>query len=152
MRRASLPIAALLPLLLLAGCRDYSIYDPDGRRYVEGYYSYAGTVAGRPGHTVSGEIVITRQYRGEAEVDIDWTYYDRGEPLFRITSRIPAVAEIDRRGGIWFEFEGDLFLYGRRTWFRLTHDGWVEGRTIYGDWRLDTDLPSTDRGSFTARR
>jgi hypothetical protein len=149
MRRALL-LSVALPLLL-ASCRDYDVYGPGGRR-VEGYYTYAGTVSGKPGHTVVGELVISRQYGREAEVHLDWTYYDRDGPLFDIRTDVPAIAVIDGYGRIDFDFEGDLFLYGRRTWFRLSHDGRIDGRTIYGDWRLRTELSTTDRGAFTASR
>lgn len=147
MRRAVL----LAAIALLAGCSDYDVYGPD-RHDFEGYYTYAGTVEGRFGHTVTGEIVITRQYRGEADVSIDWTYWEHGEPIFRIVTDYPAVADLDRDGYITFDFEGELYLHGRPAWFRLTHDGRLSGRTIYGEWRLRTDLPSTDYGSFTATR
>jgi hypothetical protein len=38
------------------------------------------------------------------------------------------------------------------VFFTLSHDGWLQGRTITGDWRLVTELPTDDSGSFTARR
>lgn len=136
---------------LLSGCKDYGIYDPD-RRFFEGYYTYAGTVEGRFGHTISGEIIIERQRGGVADVWIDWTYYELGEPLFRIVSDFPALADVDPDGDIDFEFEGELLLYGEIVWFRLIHDGRLSRRAIHGDWLLETDLPSTDYGSFTASR
>ncbi len=150
MRRAT-PIFIALLLPLVAGCHDYGIFGP-GYRDFEGYYTYVGVVENQFGHTVAGEVVVSRQYGDRADVAIDWTYYDRGEPLFRIRTDRPAVADIDRDGDIRFDFEGNLSLYGQRVWFRLTHDGYLSGRTIRGDWRLRTDLPTTDYGSFEARR
>lgn len=148
MRRA---ILLSLSLLLLAGCRDYDVFGPGGRNF-EGFYSYAGTVDDRFGHTIAGEIIITRQYGGRADVEIDWIYYERGQPIFEIRSDRPAVADLDRYGRISFEFEGELFLYGDPVWFTLSHDGRLEGRSLFGEWRLRTDLPTTDYGSFTASR
>jgi hypothetical protein len=148
MRRAALLTAALL---VLTGCNDYGIFGPGGRRF-EGYYTYAGAVEGRFGHTVAGELIIGDTYGGRADVSIDWTYYEHGDPIFRIRTDYPAVADLDSDGYIEFDFDGELFLYGQPVWFRLSHEGRLSGRTIYGDWRLRTDLPTTDYGSFTATR
>jgi hypothetical protein len=141
----------LVALLLSAGCSDYDVFGPGGRDF-EGFYDYTGDVDEHFADEVNGEIIVSRQYGDRAEVVIDWTYYESGAPLFRIRTDRAAIADLDRYGNISFDFEGELFLYGRTTWFRLSHDGRLDGRTIYGDWRLRTDLPSTDIGSFSARR
>jgi hypothetical protein len=61
--------------------------------------------------------------------------------------------DIDSDGRIQFRVTGDLQLSsGRWTYFELRHEGRVSGRTIRGSWWLDTDIPSDDRGSFTASR
>lgn len=148
MRRLSLLPAVLL---LFAGCNDYGVFDPD-YPYIEGYYDYVGGVDGRYGHSVEGVVRIDHQRGDRADVSIDWTYYEYGQPIFTIVSDYPAIADVDRDGDVYFEFEGELDFYSRPVWFRLTHDGWIQGRTMYGDWRLQTDLPTTDRGEFTARR
>jgi len=138
-------------LLMGAACSDYDVFGPGGRRF-EGFYDYVGNVDGKFGDRVEGEIVISRQFGDRAEVAIDWTYFERGDPIFRIETDVPAIADLDRYGNIVFDFEGDLFLYGRDTAFFLSHEGELDGRSLYGDWYLETDLPSTDFGSFTARR
>ena len=148
MRSATLLSVALL---LCAGCSDYDVFGPGGRHF-EGFYDYRGDVDDHFTDRVDGDIVVSRQYGDRAEVVIDWTYYEGGDPLFRIQTDRAAIADLDRYGNISFDFEGDLFLYGRTTWFRLSHDGRLDGRTIFGEWSLRTDLPSTDFGSFSARR
>lgn len=143
--RAALLLTAVL---LLAGCDD--VFGPD--RDFEGFYSYAGTVDDAAGDFVAGDIRIFDERRRSARVDIDWEYFDAGDPILRIRSDRPALADIDSDGRIFFEFEGDLFIDGEVTWFRLTHRGRIRGRTLTGTWRLETDLPTDDRGTFTARR
>ena len=49
--------------------------------------------------------------------------------------------------------EGQLEVgAGQYRDFRLTHEGRRSGRSLRGTWRLVTDLPSDDAGTFTARR
>jgi hypothetical protein len=148
MRRA---LILSLSLPLLAGCSDYDVIGPGGRN-LEGSYSYAGAVDDHFGHTIAGDLVITRQFGDRADVSIDWIYYERGQPIFEIRTDRPAVADLDRYGRIYFEFEGEMFLHGDIVWFRLIHDGRLDHQSLHGEWRLQTDLPTTDRGSFTARR
>lgn len=145
--------ARVLPVFLLpflAACDD----DPFGigRNDFEGFYSYAGTVDEAAGDAVVGTITITRQRGGTALVSIAWTYVDNGEPIIEITTDSPAVANLGPDGLIDFEFEGDLFTNGEVVWFSLRHEGRLRGRTMTGFWDFDTGLPTTDRGSFTARR
>ena len=142
--------ALLLPLslLLLTGCHD--VFGPDDR--FEGFYTYAGTVDDAVGDAVVGSIWIDDERRNTAEVTIDWEYLDLGESVLRIRSDRAAIAEVDRDGFIEFEFQGDLFIDGEVAFFRLIHVGRLRGRTLTGDWHLETDLPTNDRGSFTARR
>jgi hypothetical protein len=144
--------ALLIPafVLLASACSD-DVFGP-GRGF-EGSYSYDGTVNGRPGHFIEGDFRITRVRGNTAEVTIDWEYFDQGFSVVRIQSDVPAIADIDSFGNIRFDFEGDLFIEGRRVFFRLEHDGQLNNNsTIFGTWRLETELPTTDRGSFTARR
>jgi hypothetical protein len=141
----------LIPVAVLA----LSACDDDGfgpGEDFQGSYSYEGNVDGRPGHYIEGDFRISRQRNNTAEVTIDWEYFDQLGSVVRIQSEVPAIADIDSFGNIRFDFEGDLFIDGQRVFFRLEHDGQLSGRTIFGDWRLTTALPTTDRGSFTARR
>jgi hypothetical protein len=144
--RAALLLSAAL---LLTGCDD-DIFGPD--RDFEGFYSYAGTVDDASGDFVAGDIWIDDERSRTARVSIDWEYFDRGEAILRIRSDRSAIADIDEDGWISFEFEGDLFIDGEVTYFRLWHRGRIHGRTITGDWHLETDLPTDDGGTFTARR
>jgi hypothetical protein len=146
--RAALLLSA--SLLLLTGCDDDHFGPEDD--WFEGYYQYAGTVEDAAGDVVAGSVWIDRQRRGTAEVSIDWEYFDRGLSVVRIRSDQPAIADIDGDDRIEFEFQGDLFLDGEVAFFRLIHVGRLHGRTLTGDWWLETDLPTDDRGSFTARR
>jgi hypothetical protein len=148
MRRARLAPAALV--LFLAAC-DYDVYGP-GRRGMEGRYTLAGTVDGRFGHNVVGTIDIRHDRGSSAEVWIDWRYLDRIGTVLRIDTDYPARARVSRSGRIDFEFDGDIRIDGRRVWFTLRHDGRWDRGVIRGSWRLETDLPTTDRGSFTASR
>jgi hypothetical protein len=146
--RAALLLSA--SVLLFTACDD-DFFGPDDDRF-EGYYQYAGTVDDAVGDYVNGSVWIDRQRRGTAEVSIDWEYFDRGVSVVRIRSDQPAIADIDEDGRIEFEFQGDLFLDGEVTYFRLVHRGRLRGRTVTGEWWLETDLPTDDAGSFTARR
>lgn len=139
-----------LALLPLAGC-DWDFYGVD-RRDFEGVYNLAGTVDGELGDAVVGSLTITRQRGGRADVTIDWSYLDRGDEIIRIETDTPAEADLDGDGDIDFEFVGELFIDGEWWPFRLTHDGRLRGNTMNGFWRLTTDLPTDDSGSFTARR
>ena len=135
-------------VLLLAGCESAFGINDD----IEGYYSYGGTVTNSPGYSVNGDLYITGQYRDEAEADIDWYMYEGGTRILHIAAdRVPV--DVDSDGRIQFRVTGDLQLSsGRWTYFELRHEGRVSGRTIRGSWWLDTDIPSDDRGSFTASR
>jgi hypothetical protein len=148
MRRnaAVLVLAAALPL---AACGD--IYGVGGRDF-EGFYSYAGTVDDTFGDAVAGTVTVTRQRGNRADVSIDWSYLDGGIETVRITTDSPAEAIIRSDGWIEFEFTGDLFLQHSTVFFRLTHEGQLRRNRITGDWRLVTELPTTDRGSFIAER
>lgn len=150
MRAAASLAIVLIAALVLPACDRWDVVGP-GRGF-EGDYTYAGTVDHEFGDAVIGSLFITRQRGGRAYVDIDWEYLDRGVSVIRIVSDEAAIADIDRDGFIAFDFEGDLFIDGARTFFRLTHDGRLRGRTLTGEWRLDTDLPTNDRGTFTAHR
>lgn len=147
--------AAITPLLLIgtasAGCTDITFGGVDDD--FEGFYDYAGTVDGKPGDVVTGSLTVTDQRGDRADVTIDWRYFDDGVQILRITTQREATADLDHDGRIEFDFEGDLFLDGISTRFRLTHDGWLDDRrhTISGSWLLTTNLPTTDRGAFVAR-
>lgn len=145
----------VLPILFLpflAACDDDGIFGIGSRYDFEGFYSYAGTVDDAPGDAVVGTITITRQRSRTAEVSIEWTYVDNGEPIIEITTDSPALADIDDDGWITFTFEGDLFYDDAVVAFTLWHEGQLRGRTVVGDWEFDTGIPSFDAGSFTARR
>jgi hypothetical protein len=148
MQRFRLVLA--LAILPLAAC-DWDVYGVDDRDF-EGVYNLAGTVDGELGDAIVGSFTITRQRGGRADVTIDWSYLDRGEEIIRIETDSPAEADLDRDGYIDFEFVGDLFIDGEWWAFRLTHDGRLRGNTLNGFWRLTTELPTDDAGSFTARR
>jgi hypothetical protein len=143
--------AALLLVLPLAACNSWDVFGP-GDRDFEGYYSYAGTVDGVVGDAVLGSFTVTRQRGRSAEVAIDWEYLEQNETIIHITTDRAADARISSDGRITFDFEGDLFIGGDVVRFRLEHDGRLRGNTMTGYWRLTTDLPTDDAGSFTARR
>lgn len=142
------PVLAL-SALVAGGCDGITF----GDRYdFEGHYSYAGTVSGAPGDVVAGTITITQQRGSRARVVIDWSYYDQGLEILRITTERPATAYIRSGGRIEFDFTGDIFLDGQYSTFRLSHDGWLDHRSIDGNWSLVTGLPTNDAGSFVAHR
>ena len=148
MRRLQLTFALLA--LPLAGCTRWDVFGVD--RDFEGYYSYAGTVDGIVGDAVIGSFTVTRQRAGRASVAIDWEYLERGTSVIQITTNQPADARLSSDGRITFDFEGDLYLGNDVVRFRLEHDGRLRGGTMTGFWRLTTDLPTDDGGSFTAQR
>jgi len=147
--KASRAFQALL-VLSVAGCHG-DILGIGGRDF-EGYYSYAGTVDNEAGDAVVGTFTITRQRGDRAEVAIDWSYLDRGQEIIRITTDQPAIADLERDGDIYFEFEGELWIDDGWVAFQLVHDGRLRAGTMTGWWELWTGLPTTDGGTFTARR
>jgi hypothetical protein len=142
--------ALALAALPFTAC-NWDVYGIDGRDF-EGVYSLAGTVDGEYGDAIVGTLTITRQRGGRADVTIDWSYLDRGVEIIHIETDTPADADLDSDGDIDFEFVGDLYIDGEWWPFRLRHDGRLRGNTMNGFWQLTTDLPTTDAGSFTARR
>ena len=149
MRRLQLTFALLA--LPLAGCTRWDVFGV-GDRDFEGYYAYAGTVDGIVGDAVIGSFTVTQQRGGRASVAIDWEYLERGQTVIQITTDQPADARLSGDGRITFDFEGDLYLGDDVVRFRLEHDGRLRGNTMTGFWRLSTDLPTDDGGSFTASR
>ena len=149
LRRLQITFTALAAMA--AGGCDLSL-DPL-RDDITGYYDYAGTVYDSPGHSVNGQIDIVRQYGHSADVQVEWNFYEGSRRIVHIESLNSVPAEIRSDGTIRFTVEGELELDGG-GWsdFELTHDGRLDGRTLRGSWRLRTDLPSDDRGSFNARR
>ena len=147
-RRGLIPLLAVTSALV-GGCSDITF---GGYDEFEGHYNYAGTVDHEPGDVVAGTITITQQRGSRARVVIDWSYYDQGVEILRITTERAADAHLGSRGHISFEFTGEIFLDGRRSTFRLSHDGWLDHRAIDGDWTLVTGLPTTDFGAFVAHR
>jgi hypothetical protein len=149
--RSRIPIVALTAILF-AGC-DLAL---DPRDDFTGYYDYAGTVFDAPGYSVNGQLDISRGYGygSDAEVELEWNFYEGGRRVLYVetTRSVPARTYSD--GSIEFTVEGSLQLSnGSWTDFRLTHDGQRDGsRGLRGRWRLVTDLPSDDSGTFTARR
>ena len=119
-----------------------------------GYYDYAGTVYDEPGRSVNGQLDITGTYGRAADVDVQWNFYEGSQRVVHVESarRVPATISSD--GRIRFTVEGQLQLSnGSYTNFTLTHDGRRSGsRGLRGTWRLVTDLPSDDSGTFTATR
>jgi hypothetical protein len=143
-------VAAVAVLPFLGACE--ADFLGVGMRDFEGVYSYAGTVDEALGDVVVGDLVITRQRHDHAEVTIDWSYFDGGVEVVNIATAEPATAELWADGRIRFDFEGDLLTNGRVVPFRLEHDGELHGGRLTGYWRLTTDLPTDDSGTFTAQR
>ncbi|MGH7502527.1 MAG: hypothetical protein ACREL7_12310 [Longimicrobiales bacterium] len=139
-----------LAFLPVTACH-WDAFGIDGRDF-EGVYSLAGTVDGELGDAIVGTITVTRQRGGRADVTVDWSYLDRGVEIIHITTDTPAEADLDSDGDIDFEFFGDLLIDGEYWGFQLTHEGRLRGGTMHGFWRLTTDLPTDDSGSFTADR
>jgi hypothetical protein len=146
--------ARILPIVMMpfvSACGDDGIFGIGSHDY-EGFYSYAGTVDEASGDAVFGTVTVTRQRGSSAQVAIEWTYLDNGEPIIDITTDSPALAHLGSDGWIDFDFDGDLYLDDEVVSFHLHHEGRLRGRTITGYWEFNTGLPTTDAGSFTARR
>ena len=141
-------LAASLLALGLAGCDLALGYDDD----IGGFYDYAGTVRDAPGYSVNGQLYIDHRSRRNGYLDMEWFMYEGSRRILEIEDRSVPVT-IDSNGRVRFTITGDLRLSdGGWTYFRLVHDGRVSGRTLRGNWELITDLPSTDRGTFSASR
>jgi hypothetical protein len=128
--------------------------EPGFGRY-DGRYIYDGSVDGTSRYRVSGTLWIDQRFSDELLITIDWRYLDGSFPLLEIRSDRPARTFVERDGFIRFEFEGEFRDGGRWVPFYLSHDGWIRGRTITGDWYLWTGLGPRDTeewGRFTARR
>ncbi len=145
----ALLVVAATTITFSTACTD--VYGLGGRDF-EGFYTYAGTVDDAFGDAVAGTMTVTRQRVGRADVSIEWRYLDGGVETVRITTDRAAVADIFSDGWIEFEFRGDLFTDNRIADFHLTHEGYLRADRITGSWRLITDLPTTDHGSFIAER
>lgn len=140
-------LATPLLAVALTGC-DVMGYEDD----VEGWYSYSGSVDHSYGYRVDGEVRIFGQRYDEASADIEWYMLDGDEVIFEIMAEDVPVW-IDSGGRVRFTASGDLQMSdGRWREFELDHEGRVTGRTMTGFWSLDTNLPSTDEGRFTAYR
>lgn len=140
-------LAAPLCALALGAC-DLTGYDED----ISGFYSYAGNVYNSPGYSVIGDIYIDHRSRRTAYADIEWFMLEGTRTILEVEDNNVPVT-IDSDGRIRFDVVGDMQLSdGGWTDFRLEHEGRVGSRTMRGSWELITDLPSTDRGSFTASR
>jgi hypothetical protein len=148
--RSKLPFA-LVTAVLLGGC-DLAL---DPRDDLEGFYDYAGTVYGSPGFSVNGQLDIDQGYRtgSDADAELDWNFYEGSRRVVRIETVRTVPVYVGHDGRFDFTVEGRLEVgSGQYRDFRLTHDGYRDGRTLRGTWRLVTDLPSDDRGNFSARR
>jgi hypothetical protein len=119
-----------------------------------GFYDYAGTVYDSPGRSVNGQLNITRPFGNEADVDVDWNFYEGGQRVVHVETSRTVPAQFESDGDIRWTVEGSLQLNdGSFTNFTLTHEGHRSGsRGLKGTWRLQTDLPSDDSGTFTATR
>ena len=135
--------------VMLGGC-DLAL---DPGEQLSGFYDYAGTVYGEPGFSVNGQMDIRETYRDDADAEIEWNYYEGSRRVVAIETIRAVPVDIDYDGRFRFVVEGQLDLgNGQYRDFRLVHDGQRSGRSLRGTWRLTTDLPSDDSGTFTARR
>jgi hypothetical protein len=140
-------LAAPLLALVLGGC-DLTGYDDD----VDGFYSYAGTVYDAPGYSVNGTLNIDQRNRRDAWADVEWFMLEGSRTILEVEDWDVPVT-VDSNGRVRFVVIGEMQLSdGGWVDFRLEHDGRVSGRTMRGNWELITDLPSTDRGTFSASR
>ncbi|MEO5510619.1 MAG: hypothetical protein ABIV28_08955 [Longimicrobiales bacterium] len=149
--RLRLPfLAVALATLTVGGC-DLAL---DPRDDISGYYDYAGDVYDSPGFSVNGQLDISRPYSYGSEIDLDWNFYEGSRRVLHVETTRAVPAEVDIDGALRFTVEGSLQLSdGSWTDFRLTHTGRREDhRSLRGTWRLTTDLPSDDSGTFSARR
>ena len=145
------PITWATPLLAvaLAACENPYGYDD----YIEGFYDYAGTVYDAPGYSVNGQMYVNQSTsRREADAELEWYMYEGSRAIVQIESGyVPMTMYSD--GRVRWVVTGEMQLSdGDWVDFRLEHDGRVRGGTIRGTWELTTDLPSTDRSTFTASR
>ena len=133
----------------LGGC-DLAL---DPGEQLSGFYDYAGTVYGEPGFSVNGQMDIRQSYRDAADAEIEWNFYEGSRRVVAIETVRAVPVDFDYNDRFHFEVEGQLEVgSGQYRDFRLIHDGERSGRSLRGTWRLITDLPSDDAGTFTARR
>jgi hypothetical protein len=140
-------LAVPLLALGLAGC-DVVGYDED----VDGFYNYSGYLYDSPGYSVNGDIRIDQRSSRQAYADIEWYMLEGSRVILEIADYDVPV-DVDSNGRVRFVSRGEMRLSdGGWVDYELEHYGRVSGRTMQGDWELWTDLPSTDRGYFSARR
>ncbi len=145
-------LTVALAAVTLGGC-DLAL---DPRDDISGYYDYAGSVYDAPGHSVNGQLDISRGYGASSDADLhlQWNFYEGSRRVLFVETTRTVPVDVRSDGTIRFEVEGQLRLSdGGYTDFRLIHEGRREGsRGLRGTWRLITDLPSDDSGPFTATR
>jgi len=169
MSRSRLALTAHLPTVLLvltvAGCSSSST-EPEPTEFpnFEGSYVLSGTYFGRPGNSVEGSLVISDQVGTSATAAMVFRLSDHGNTSFvlNMTSDVaaatagPVTAQLAADGSISFSFSGREEIFGIDPAdccnFTIALAGKLGGNLVSGDWVLTRDMPSEDRGSFSALR
>lgn len=160
-------LAACLLVLALSGCSSSSSpNEPTAPPDFEGTYAVTGTFAPRttPNTGLFGSLVITNQSGTTATAAVAVKLLDNGNTGFALNIPDPGVsataspgqAQLKSDGSFSLELSGREELFGidpaACCEFKLRFTGKLSARTISGNWVLTTDMPSSDNGTFEAKR
>ncbi len=158
-------LATLLMALTVGGCSSSST-EPEPTEFpnFEGSYVLSGTYSGRPGNSVEGSLVISDQVGTSATAAMVFRLSDNGNTSFvlNMTSDVaaatagPVSAQLAADGSISFSFSGREEIFGIDPAdccnFTIALGGKLAGNLVDGNWVLTRDMPSEDRGTFSALR
>lgn len=133
----------------------------------EGIYTLSGTLSGRDGPAVEGTLEITGQNGGTAAAALTVKLVDHGNAFFALNTTSDAMVANAAPGQAQLAKHGEkssfsLVFNGREeitgidpadcSIYTLSLNGTLSGDTISGTWTLNTNMPSSDKGTFTATR
>jgi hypothetical protein len=133
----------------------------------QGIYTLSGTLSGRDGPAVEGTLEITGQNGGTASAALTVKLVDHGNGFFALNTTSDAMVANAAPGQARLAKHGErssfsLVFHGREeiagldpadcSIYTLSLDGALSGDTLSGTWTLTTDMPSSDKGTFTATR
>ncbi|HSM61255.1 MAG TPA: hypothetical protein VK849_10680 [Longimicrobiales bacterium] len=168
MPRNTTPFASRLALCLLAlalpACSSSPTAEPAEVPDFEGTYSLTGTYYGRTDSGIEGTLEITGQSGTTATASVSVKVLDHGNTSFAlntpsdvtVATAPPGQAQLGSDGSFSLAFSGREEIFGIDPAdccaFTFSFEGKLSAGSILGTWTLTRDMPSLDKGSFTALR